>query len=149
MSKKIYQADTVINLPPQETFSFTVNVNNFPLWSGVKRVEAIKQLPEVVGSQYLIVSPTLLSETSITIEITKHSPFIDWGFKYLSSTSITEFSYHFEQVAEGTKVTVTFEQDTNFILSLISKITSQKSLEDLLENLKEALESPNPQTTPA
>lgn len=145
----IQRASVVIKSSLEATFSFTSNIDNLPLWGGVKEVRELKHVSGEVGSQYLLTIAHLLSQSFVTVEITKYTPFNEWAFKDISKPSLSEFHYLFEQDSadEETKVVLVYKQDANSAVNFVSKFTTKYTLKAVLKNLKKVIESQATRTT--
>lgn len=138
MPKKEYQATIVVAKPIEDTFNFTSDVNNFPLWSGASAVEVVVEKLEKIGSEYKVTFSSLLTKSTVLIRIIEYSSPHLWTFRTVEMPQETS-SYVFENTDEGTKVTLNFtmEQDPH---SLFVNMTTKRKMEKLLANLKRSLE---------
>lgn len=139
MPKKEYQASIVIARPIEDTFNFTSDVNNFPLWSGASAIEVVPQTPErIIGSEYKVTFSSLLTKSTVLISIIEYNAPTLLTFQTVE-LPIETSNYLFEDTDEGTKVTLKFimEQDPH---SLFVDMTTNRKMEKLLANLKRSLE---------
>ena len=140
---KEFQASITIAKPLEDTFNFTSDVNNLPLWSGASAVEVVVENPLKIGSEYKVTFTSLLKKTNILIRITEYRAPYFWAFK-TQEPPVATSSYIFENVEEGTKVTLNYTQEQD--PSLLADMAIKRKMEKLLANLRNTLQVHNADT---
>lgn len=136
MLKKEFQASIIIAKPLEDTFLFTSDPNNLLLWNGASAVEVVTETPEKIGSEYRVVFSSFLSKSSVLIKIMEYNSPTLWAFQAQEPLGL--FSYVFEQVEWGTKVTLTYQAEQ--IISFVANLITERKMNKLLANLKKYLE---------
>lgn len=140
MAQDNYKEEIIINKTVGEVFEFVSVIRNFPLWVGASGVKVVSEIPSRVGSKYEIIFSTLLTRTSIPVEIMEYS--FPHTFSFRDNSKMILFHYVFEQVKieidgevkDGAKVTLRCELDDKpFSFSRLR-------MDNLLEDLKKYLE---------
>lgn len=133
MAQSSYQTEITIKKLVGEVFEFVSNLRNLPLWSGASGVEVFSETPNKVGSVYKVIFPTLLTKSSVPVEITEY--IFPNSFVFRDNSKLILFNYIFEQAEEGTKVSLRCELDGNPFSF------NQLRMDKLLINLKKYLEA--------
>ena len=133
MAQRSYQAEITIKKLVGEVFEFVSNLRNLSLWSGASAVEVFSETPNKVGSIYKVTFSTLLTKSSVPVEITGYT--FPNSFTFRDNSKLILFNYIFEQAEEGTKVSLSCELDDN------SFPFSQLKMDKLLTDLKKYLEA--------
>ena len=133
MAQRSYQAEITIKKPVGGVFEFVSNLRNLSLWSEASDVEVVLETPNKVGSTYKVIFSTLLTKSSVPVEITKYT--FPNSFAFRDNSKLVLFNYVFEQAEEGTRVNLNCELDDNTFLF------SQQKIDKLLSDLKKYLEA--------
>ncbi len=133
MAQRSYQAEITIKKLVGEVFEFVSNLRNLSLWSGASGVEVISETPNWVGSIYKVTFSTLLTKSSVPVEITEYT--FPNSFVFRDNSKLILFNYTFEQAEEGTKVSLSCELDDS------PSPFSQLKMDKLLKDLKKYLEA--------
>lgn len=137
MIKKLYQASIIVDKPIEDTFNFTSNVNNLPLWSGASQIEVVTETDGKVGSIYKVIFTGIIKKTTTLVEITEYAAFTLWSFKTQELPEKLS-SYKFEAIGETTKISLDYTEEQNSA-SLLTDMGVKRQMEKLLADLKRCL----------
>lgn len=138
------EASIVINRPVEEVFSYLMDVNNWPEWTGFPELEQTSEGPVGVGTTFRGVSEFLGRSGEWTSEVTAYEPNRKFQQKIIWGSMSIEQSSIFEPVEGGTKYTQIGEGETGGIFKMATPVVNRmmkKQLESNLAKLKEVLEA--------
>ena len=139
------KTSVVINRPIEEVFKFSDDPNNDAQWqTGLIESKQTSEGPMGVGTTFLNVSQFLGRRLESTFEITEYEPNRRVGFKSTSGPVPLTATTTYEEVEEGTKVTLEAEGDVSGVFKLAEPIvarTAQRQFEGNFLTLKDVLEA--------
>lgn len=144
---QVMDASIIIHKPVQEVWGFTTEINNFKFfWEGLKEVKfASEESSGEVGTKYFLVMKTLFGEKKIPIEISQKVATDNFEFMNTSNTANIMTGFRFQEIPEGTKVTMYRKSEIGplaSVLSLdfVSARGAQVEFKKILGELKKYLE---------
>lgn len=133
-----------IKRPIGEVFEYTADMQNAPKWkSKLTEVRRISPGPLDVGAREVHIGQFLFWRLETTVEITSFKPNREIGFKTLSGPVSAEGKLIFEQVIDGTRITLIADREVKGVLRFVKPMVArmaQNQLKQDLANLKNLLE---------